>query len=81
MKLAYAIGISAACRHLGISEDRIQRAPCSALCQGEIRGVQPGKTPEQSVERFIGENKGLHEENDILAIGNVISRARKIIKP
>ena len=36
------------------------------LKHGELRGVQPGETAEQAVERLLRENKELYEVNYIL---------------
>ena len=66
MKLADEIGVRAACKQLGLftktvyilrREERLKR--------GELRGVQPGTTAEQAVERLLRENKELHEANYI----------------
>ena len=77
LKLAYEIGVSAACQQLGISTKTVyswRRA--EQLARGEIRGVQPGETPEQAVARLTRENKELHEANYMLrkALGFMAGR-------
>ena len=77
LKLADEIGVSAASEQLGLStktvynwrrEERLKRS--------EVRGVQPGETPEQAVERLLRENRELHEANYILrkALGFMAGR-------
>ena len=77
LKLADEIGVSTACQRLGISTKTVyswRRA--GRLARGEIRGVEPGETPEQAVARFTRENKELHETNYILrkALGFMAGR-------
>ena len=77
LKLADEIGVSAACQRLGISTKTVyswHRA--ERLARGEIRGVEPGETPEQAVARLTRENKELHEANYILrkALGFMAGR-------
>ena len=76
-KWADEIGDRAACEQLVLStqtvynwrrEERLKRV--------ELRGVQPGETAEQAVERLLRENKELHEANYILrkALGFMAGR-------
>ena len=46
------------------------------LARGEIRGVQPGETPEQAITRLTRELQELHEANYILrkALGFMAGR-------
>ena len=71
LKLADEIGVGAACQQLGISTRRAER-----LARGEIRGVQPGETPEQAITRLTRELQELHEANYILrkALGFMAGR-------
>lgn len=77
LKLADEIGVSAACRRLGISTKTVcnwRRA--ERLASGEIRGVQAGETPEQAIARLAHELQELHEANYILrkALGFMAGR-------
>lgn len=77
LKLADEIGVSAACRQLGISTKTVYNwGRAERLAKDEIRGVQPGETPEQAVARLTRENKELHEANYILrkALGFMAGR-------
>lgn len=77
LKLADEIGVSAACQKLGISTKTVYNwRRAERLGKGELRGVQPGETPEQAVERLLRENKELHEANYILrkALGFMAGR-------
>ena len=56
LKLADEIGVSAACRRLGISTKTAYNwCRAERLASGEIRGVQPGETPEQAITRLTHE--------------------------
>lgn len=56
LKLADEIGVSAACRRLGISTKTAYNwRRAERLTSGEIRGVQPGETPEQAITRLTHE--------------------------
>ena len=77
LKLADELGVSAACRRLGISTKTVyswRRA--ERLASSEIRGVQPGETPEQAIARLTHELQELHEANYILrkALGFMAGR-------
>lgn len=78
LKLAEEIGVSAACKQLGLSSKTVYNwRRAERLKRGELlRGVQPGETPEQAVERLLRENKELHEANYILrkALGFMAGR-------
>lgn len=77
LKLADEIGVSAACRWLGISTKPVYNWwRAGRLARGEIRGVQPGETQEQVVARLTRENQELHEANYILrkALGFMAGR-------
>ena len=67
LKLADEIGVSATCQRLGISTKTVYSCRrAERLARGDIRGVEPGETPEQAVARLTRENKELHEANYIL---------------
>ena len=67
LKLAGEIGVSAACRRLGTSTKTVYNwRRAERLASGEIRGVQPGETPEQAITRLTHELHQLHEANYIL---------------
>ena len=77
LKLADEIGVSAACEHLGLSTKTMYNwRREERLKKGEVRGVQPGETSEQAVERLLRENKELHEAVYILrkALGFMAGR-------
>ena len=77
LKLADEIGVSAACRRLGISTKTVYNwRRAELLASGEIRGVQPGETPEQVITRLTHELHQLHEANYILrkALGFMVGR-------
>lgn len=77
LKLADEIGVSAACQRLGLSTKTVYNwRRAERLGAGKIRGVQPGETPEQAVERLVRENKELQEANYILrkALGFMAGR-------
>ena len=62
LKLADEIGVSAASEQLGLSTKTVYNwRREERLKRGELRGVQPGETAEQAVERLLRENKELHE--------------------
>ena len=67
LKLAEDIGVGAACKQLGISSKTVYNwRREERLKHGEVRGVQPGETPDQAVERLLRENKELHEASYML---------------
>ena len=77
LKLADEIGVSAACRRLGISTKTVYNwRRAKRLASGEICGVQPGETPEQAITRLTHELQELHEANYILrkALGFMAGR-------
>lgn len=77
LKLANEIEVSAACQRLGISTKTVYSwLRTEWLVRGEIRGVEPGGTPEQAVARLTRENKELHEANYIFrkALGFMVGR-------
>lgn len=77
LKLADEIGGRAACEQLGLSTKTVYNwRREERLKRGELRGVQPGETAEQAVERLLRENKELHEANYILrkALGFMAGR-------
>lgn len=77
LKLADEIGVSAASEQLGLSTKTVYNwRREERLKRGELRGVQPGETAEQAVERLLRENKELHEANYILrkALGFMAGR-------
>lgn len=77
LKLSDEIGVRAACEHLGLSTKTVYNwRREERLKHGELRGVQPGETAEQAVERLLRENKELHEANYILrkALGFMAGR-------
>lgn len=77
LKLADEIGVSAACQRLGLSTKTVYNwRRAERLKTGEIRGVQPGETPEQAVARLMRELQELHEANYILrkALGFMAGR-------
>ena len=77
LKLADEIGVSAACRQLGISTKTVYNWRRAArLDKGEVCGVKPGETPGQAVERLTREIRELQEANYILrkALGFMAGR-------
>lgn len=65
------------CRRIGISAKTVYNwRSAERLKTGEIRGVQPGETPEQVVARLMRELQKLHEANYILhkALGFMAGR-------
>lgn len=77
LKLAEEMGVSAACEQLGLSTKTVYNwRREERLKKGEVRGVQPGETSEQTVERLLRENKELHEAVYILrkALGFMVGR-------
>ena len=73
LKLADEIGVRAACEQLGLSTKTVYNWRREERLK---RGVQPGETAEQAVERLLRENKELHEANYILrkALGFMAGR-------
>ena len=54
LKLAQEIGVSAACRQLGISTKTVYGwSRAQRLEKGVLQGMQPGETPEQAVKRLL----------------------------
>ena len=77
LKLADEIGVSAACRQLGLSTKTVYNWRRAArLATGEIPGVQPGETPAQAIKRMTREMQELQEANHILrkALGFMAGR-------
>ena len=77
LKLTDEIGVRAACERLGLSTKTVYNwRREERLKRGELRGMQPGETAEQAVERLLRENKELHEANYILrkALGFMAGR-------
>ena len=67
LKLADGIGVSAACRQLGICTKTVYNwRRAERLAKGEILGVQPGETPDQAIRRLTHEMRELQEANYIL---------------
>ena len=77
LKLADKIGVSAACRQLGLSTKTVYNwKRVERLAKGEIPGVQPGETPEQAIRRLTHKMHELQEANYILrkALGFMAGR-------
>lgn len=77
LKLADEIGVSAACKQLGLSTKTVYNwRREERLKKDGVHGVQPGETAEQAVARLTRENKELHEANYILrkALGFMAGR-------